>query len=81
MKTMLTICTSALAVLALTVACSSKTKVADESQVADPGTYAATPETSVDTVSIPVPENPAPTIPDETAKVASLGASSSGRSR
>lgn len=73
MKTTISMTAAAIAALALTVACSSKSKVADEPQPMD---------TSATYQPVPEPTTPAATtVPDETAKVASLGASSSGRSR
>jgi hypothetical protein len=79
MKKMIALFTASIAALALTVACSTKKTVTDESMVTDPGVAQTTPDLST---PAPVTETPsAPAIPDETAKVASLGASSSGRSR
>ena len=74
MKTTISMTAAAIAALALTVACSSKSKVSDEPQPMDTSAaYQTVPETTV--------TPPAATVPDETAQVASLGASSSGRSR
>jgi hypothetical protein len=79
MKSKLTLIAASVAALALTVACSTKKTVTDDIQ-ADPGVSQTAPDIS--STSAPAPEVPAtPAIPDETAKVASLGASSSGRSR
>lgn len=81
MKTVITMCAASIAALALTVSCSSKTKTTDEPQ-ADTTAYQSSPDTLSTSTAVPTPaETTSTMIPDETARVASLGASSSGRSR
>jgi len=77
----------ATAALLVTLACSTKKKVEDQTQAPTPMTesspVATSPSTETPGVTV-LPENGSSTttsIPDETSQVASLGASSSGRSR